>query len=320
MPEGKLKSAFMEVRCPICGKLFGSEDEMLAHYDQHGNEEIESHRQPRRRISKKICAVTLISILIAVIVLGVWFYSANAAANRVNALKSMDSDGDGLSNWDEIYVYHTNPYSAYTSTVVVNGTYRLDDFNAVKVYNVDPNNATAVRAFIQAIPNVTANHLNNSDYEGGYSFDKAVAISLRDPYMQCLASHSEIKWTQYQNGYKCGQLLVNGQQVCSCYNTTSNFIEQPSYYFTHQRIGECAQVSLATDPILTLMGYKVLDISGAIKLPDGAEEGHNWLEAYIDGSVWVVNFGALWPREGYYQANGWTIYNDTSYDPNWYLK
>jgi len=31
-------------------------------------------------------------------------------------LKAMDSDGDGLSDYDEIYIYHTDPYNADTDT------------------------------------------------------------------------------------------------------------------------------------------------------------------------------------------------------------
>jgi hypothetical protein len=35
---------------------------------------------------------------------------ANALTNGVEALKTKDTDGDGLSDYDELYVYHTSPY------------------------------------------------------------------------------------------------------------------------------------------------------------------------------------------------------------------
>ncbi len=44
---------------------------------------------------------------------------AGASANIMNQkelLRHMDTDHDGLSNYDEIYVYHTNPYLADTDS------------------------------------------------------------------------------------------------------------------------------------------------------------------------------------------------------------
>jgi hypothetical protein len=47
-------------------------------------------------------------------------------------LKYMDTDGDGISDWDELFVYGTSPYLEDTSG---DG---ISDYDAIFVYNIDP--------------------------------------------------------------------------------------------------------------------------------------------------------------------------------------
>jgi len=72
-------------------------------------------------------AVVIFAVL-AVIIVGFWIWQIRAQINGPFApydvastatstdlntlLKSRDTDGDGLSDYDEIYVYHTSPYLA----------------------------------------------------------------------------------------------------------------------------------------------------------------------------------------------------------------
>jgi hypothetical protein len=48
-------------------------------------------------------------------------------------LQRIDTDGDGISDWDELYVYNTSPYLADTDSDGVS------DYDEIFVYKTDPN-------------------------------------------------------------------------------------------------------------------------------------------------------------------------------------
>ncbi len=57
-----------------------------------------------------------------------------ASSSASSSASTLDSDGDGLSDYDEINIYHTNPNKADSDN---DG---LTDYQEVKVYHTDPNN------------------------------------------------------------------------------------------------------------------------------------------------------------------------------------
>jgi hypothetical protein len=59
---------------------------------------------------------------------------AQLATSTLTASSTLDSDGDGLTDYEEIYIYHTDPYKADTDG---DG---LTDYQEVKIYHTDPNN------------------------------------------------------------------------------------------------------------------------------------------------------------------------------------
>ena len=116
-------------------------------------------------------------------------------------------------------------------------------------------------------------------------------------------------------------LYVDGKPTWNDYRGwTQTSLNQPSYYFTHERTGGCAVSSLADQTILAIIGYKDVSVGG--KSPDANKTmvGHEWTEALIDGGVYVVNFNWIFPREGFNTKNCWTIDQQSGYDPNWYMK
>ena len=55
----------------------------------------------------------------------------NLSADNLE-LKFIDTDGDGISDWDELFIYGTSPYIEDTSGDGVT------DYEAIFVYNIDP--------------------------------------------------------------------------------------------------------------------------------------------------------------------------------------
>ncbi len=53
--------------------------------------------------------------------------ASNAQDNSQEALKSKDTDGDGLSDWDELYFYKTSPYLADSDSDGINDKAEVDN-------------------------------------------------------------------------------------------------------------------------------------------------------------------------------------------------
>jgi hypothetical protein len=164
---------------------------------------------------------------------------------------------------------------------------------------------------------VVAEHWNPLDGGTGNSFEKYVDISLRDPLVQYYAKKAEIRWSDTPTG-KAGTFLVDGERIWNgAGEPNERSLDQPSYYFTHGRTGYCADSRATNLAILKLMNYKAVEVGGKVPVSNGMN-GHGWVEALINGKVYVVNFNDIAPREGFYEKNGWTM--NSSYDPNWYLE
>jgi phage FluMu protein Com len=291
-----LVPAHLEVKCPKCGKQFNSEEEMLEHH-----EECTGAKQ-KRHVSKKkaVLSVAIISILI----LSLFVVVENQQA--IAAIKTADSDGDGLSDWNEVNVYHTNQFKVDSDGGGVN------DFQEIYTYELNPSNSVDDNELIAKLPNVTAIQWD-SDKVGGFSTENYVNKSLTDPLIQYLVDRSEITWSD--NSRMDGRLLVDGIPVWNSSETYVDNAVQPSYYFTHGRNGNCIESTMAELTILKLVGYKAVDVT--MRRPD-AEIGHVAPEVLIDGEVYVMNFGHIILRAVFYENTGYVP--DSRYDPDWYLK
>ena len=328
--DRKSKHAFIEVKCPDCRKQFNSEEEMLKHYDeQHDVKEGEPHK----KMSHKKVLLTVAIIAILIIITFAFLINLTNTLALENAIKTRDSDGDGITDWTEINVYHTNPYKIDTSGL------GLDDFNAIYTYGINPNNQTAVKEFLNNLPNVTALYWNllatGANALGGWQHQEYlgepgfVNISLRDPLIKYLVSRSEIRWSTWTSIEKTsGSLYVDGSPAFNNYtNQSVNILAggmYPAYFFTHGRNGMCGDSQRANFVILTGMGYKTVRVSG---MSYGST--HGWCETLINGTVYIVNYNGVFVRGNYYERNSNALTpvdmdsNDSvsvKYDPNWYLK
>ena len=262
-----------------------------------------------------------------------------------------DSDSDGLSDYDEVIVYHTdarnidsdgdfvadnlevNCYNTDPLKIDTSGL-GLDDYNAIYTYGIDQRNQTAVKEFLEKIPNVEARHWNLDEDGGnvlvnvGY-LEKVNIISNRDPLLQWLAKHSTIEWEPGMGAYSgetVGRLMINGEVAHKGPHDPSevySIMNHASYYFTHGRLGCCVESAEANLVILNLMNdgkYKATQVDGRL-----GDTGHEWCEALIDGKIFVVDHNAVVPREschelGSYVTEHYGFDQGNIYDPDWYLK
>ena len=235
---------------------------------------------------------------------------------EVYLLLELDTDHDYVSDLFELTEYNTD----YASIDSDGGG--IDDFNEIFTYELNPNNPQDDREFLKELPNVIAKFWNQTD--GGVPDwdninDRYITISLRDPLIQWLAEHSEIRSINFE-GIKTVLLYVNGELIDKGGKSLgTSAMPPPSYFFTHGRTESCVPSSLAHVTILRAMGYKAILVSSdKIK--------HQWVEAYIDGEVYVVDHASLRVRAEFYQTNN-DFYPtnsdfgpDYSYDPDWYMK
>ncbi len=247
---------------------------------------------------------------------------ADGSANDNEVAAFGDLDHDYISNTLEVEKCHTDPTKLDTSGL------GIDDFNAIFTYNLNPNNKTQIQQFLTAVPNVSPrqwyisfggvgdtsdNVFVGTPVNATTSSDAAIVeVSMRDPLIQWYARHADIAW---DNVSKTGHLLVNGTSVWGSYSYGAN----PSYYFTHGRIGRCEDATLATMSILNLMGYKTLEVTGWAP-SNGTLRDHVWCETMIGGNVYIANFGELIPRGNFYLQSGWVISESSDYSPDWYKK
>lgn len=235
----------------------------------------------------------------------------NNKINSTSVARIQDIDQDYILNKLEMTKCHTDPTNMYTSGL------NLDDFNAIFTYGIDPHNQTAVKTVLANIPKVVARHWNPDDGGFDFSTQKYVDISTWDPKIQDLAKKAEIKWSGWNSEGKIGNIYVDGQLIWNGGKSNERSVDQPSYYFTHGRTGNCVESTITDLTVLKLIGYKVLDVGSKIPV-NKTMEGHESSEVYINGKVYVVNFNNIVPREGFYEKNGWVL--DPGYDPNWYMK
>ena len=230
-----------------------------------------------------------------------------ANVNSQNGGKTTDSDRDGLTDWDETHVYHTDPHNPDTDGDYVRDDIEIkhgfdplkkdtdgggiDDFNELYTYQSDPSNPSDDKAIIHNLPNVKVRHWNLDDGGvGGYTPEKYVEISMRDPLVKWNAERSEIKWETGPNGEKSGKFYINNELAWNGEKNNSELtpsIDQPSYFLSHGREGSCGDSSLTNLTILKSMGYdsKLL-----------TNDTHAWVEAVINGVEFEVNFNGVYQK------------------------
>lgn len=218
--------------------------------------------------------------------------------------RASDVDGDYITNDLEVNVHNTDPTKADTLGL------GLPDFHAVYVYGVDPNDPVAVKEFLAKIPNVKANNFSADD--GGYwkTFDQIAQLSLSDPLIKTI--DKQIVW----DGNGCGIIYVGGEPINKGIgeNSDTDTVSMPSHFLTNGRKGHCMPTNLASFTILKAMGYKCIDLGG--KTSVNAEIGHDWSEVLVDGKLYVESNGGLYPRQGFYEQNGWIT--EEGYNPEWF--
>lgn len=208
-----------------------------------------------------------------------------------------DDDGDWVSDRLEFWEYGTNPLKIDTDDGGV------DDFNEIFTYPhlLDPLDPTDDQEFLAMLPNIESAPWHwSAGGTGENLLTKYVEIAKRDPLVKWYAEHVVIEWGLEERD---GRLTVNGERLNLEYGSSDAPEHLTSYYLTHGREGVCSDVAIAHYPILELMGYECWLISGQVE----SGENHAWLEANIDGEVYVVNFNFVQQVDLFYQTHNWTI-------------
>lgn len=275
-------------------------------------------------------SILIISSFFAVIGLyNFGYFETFDKTNENQALVEQDSDGDGLLDAEEVDIYGTDPNNIDSDGDYVNDYLEvieyhsnplkidsdnggMDDFNEIYTYphyNMNPNDSQDDLNFIEMLPSVTARHweLDDGDVRG-YTPQKYVEISMRDPLIKHLAENSELRW--FGGEAENAGFFVDGELIWKSALDDAIRVIQPSYYFTNGRKGNCVMSTIVNDSILRLMGYETKEVS---------DSEHSWLESYINGRIYAVNFNDVYPRDQYYEMRGWNV-TSMGYDPDWYKK
>ena len=251
-----------------------------------------------------------------------WAVQNFGSLSNPDARRSLDPDHDYVDNLFE-YQNGTNPTKAYTYE-------GLDDFNLIYTYphcftNISDRNLTQkeINEFLVKIPDVEPRYWTNKDGSVAHTYvdGKYINVSLKDPLVQYYAKKVAIEWKDDKDFGKFGELKLGNEPLFLEYGTfdANKSGVPPSYYLTHGRKGNCAEVAIAHMAVLILKGYNSTQCGCYIK-NDGKKYGHGFAETFIDGKVYAVNFNQLWPREG---KNGESIYErwnwilKENYDRNW---
>ncbi len=137
-------------------------------YNDFSNQDLNDYKQANHQNNKeKINSIIILMVGFFAVIFGVfsfWFTVSNPFASIINesqkinqelmakeqarmeSLKALDTDGDGLTDYEELYVYGTSPYLKDTDG---DG---ISDYDEIFVYGTDPNCPTG--SVCSGIPNV----------------------------------------------------------------------------------------------------------------------------------------------------------------------
>ena len=234
-----------------------------------------------------------------------------------------DPDHDYVDNLIE-YQKGTNPTTPYTFK-------GLGDFNLIYTYphhftNISNMNLTQkeINQFLEKIPNVEPRHWTNKDGSALniYKDGKYISVSLRDPLVKYYADKTHIEWRDRPEDGKRGDLKLGNeflhQKSGAFYNYSS--MQPPAFYLANGRKGNCVEIAAALASVLVSKGYPCTICDADTKPSNGKiSYSHSFLESFIDGKTYIVNYGTVIPREdengiNHYEKYGWLLKN---YDPNW---
>jgi hypothetical protein len=185
----------------------------------------------------------------------------------------------------------------------------LDDFNEIYVYGMDPYNAADDAGFLSSIPDVQAEYMiydaGKLNHTLGY-IPQIMEYSSRDPFIQWVASNTQVCF--YSTDMIGGELnIVWDGEFLSVFGEWIDYnlsnIMTPAYYFSHGMNGKCADSSAAVGVVLVIKGWDCEFILGVT--PEGE---HAWLEVSYLGDLYVVNFNDIVLASDWYADHtDWSI-------------
>lgn len=254
--------------------------------------------------------------------------------------ENRDSDGDWIDDKVETEI-GTDP------TKIDTDGDGIDDFNEYYTYPhlLNPNNPADAEKFLAMVPNVKTAiaisekstfsmihrilNLRNSEKGSNATIvDAYIEISKRDPLMKWWAEHVQINFSANTGSPHEGtgllEIVINGTREPYYWpygvkEENISFLQLPSFYLTHNGSGgTCAPMAVTTGAILEIKGYKTIIVA---KSSGMGFDGHAWLEAEINGNIYVVDGNTLTLREKWYPANPFyaKARDESSYNPNWYI-
>lgn len=206
----------------------------------------------------------------------------NPSENIFARARKFDVDGDYIKDKMEIYWFQSDPNKIDTDEG------GMDDYNEVFTWGLDPTDLEDDKRFIENIPNVGGARSWELFQDGNpeeFTIEQLIEVSKRDPYIQWLADHTDIRWENNSVIGKVGYVYVNNEPILnSLENLYSHKIQQPSFYFSHGRKGNCIISAHSNAPIFQLMGYQTIFLEGENpKLCESLA----WNEVYIEDEIYV---------------------------------
>jgi hypothetical protein len=158
-------------------------------------------------------------------------------------------------------------------------------------------NASDAQNFIDMLPNVTANYIYwDTGGRTNNNFKRIVDISLNDPLVKWYANHTSIVWLGTS-----GRLNIDGEPFFLNYTQNAvpvGALMTPAYYFTHGKVGNCAQIATVAYVVMKLKGFQCVEVYGTLN-----GEDHDWVEAKIAGTIYVINFDGVTPAKELYSSH-----------------
>lgn len=227
---------------------------------------------------------------------------------------NLDTDGDGIDDFNELYVYP---------------------------HLLDPLDPSDVQEFLEKIPEVKAKgylpfagdtnpEISIRDEKGRIigSSTKYIDVPKRDPLVQWYAENTYIEWGETPKRFlpsdktNYGRLMAAEELFYQEYGWSE--IEGTAYFLTHNRKGVCGDYAWHTAILFDLKGYPARTMRSEFETAqiiyiDGKPvnpKGHVWTEVIINGEIYVIDLGLVMPQGEYYQAHtDWKIF--INYLNNW---
>jgi hypothetical protein len=254
----KPKPAFIEVKCPKCGKQFNSEEEMLEHYENCTGAKHKRHFSKKKALSAVIIAVLIVSVWAGISSLNL-VIDSNPAQDYAK-LKGISHNVSTLNQtWAEDNGVREKAIIDYASQL--NSTYQETFLDSLLSSNDTSNQFHQVQflssfTLDKQLQIIDAGKTGNFDFDGDSMnnyFEKCIAQTPYDAYNGRYAIIIDTWTLNYtSSGEKLASFLVNQEQfepnkvieLVGNDATKANFIQAVSNISLRAGVNDIVYISL----------------------------------------------------------------------------